>query len=528
MHLDNLYSLPADVWRTAVQSKQCVATKLAVEVLDDHEMIQGAFQNAINDTLDKVITGDIKRLIINIPPGYGKTLSAVWSFISRGFVINPRARFIHTSYSSELALDNSSKVRDILESEAFQYFNPMSFKSDTKAKGLWRTDAGGGLRAVQSGGGMTGFRAGQIGEGFTGAFIIDDPLKPDDARSPLKVKTQNSRYNSTIASRLANEDVPIILVMQRICTRLSTDLEECGDMSEFLLRGGSGEMWHHLQMPVVIDSAVKYNPLWTHGIPVDHGLPDGLLWERKHKQDDVARLNRANTSIYNAQYLQRPMNNHGAGIVKEELFGTYRNVDASGFNRLIVTADTAEKVGENNAYSVFGLFATKYNDKNLYLLDLIRFKEEIEGLESKAIAFFVKHHNKRLNSNPSFSTFEIEDKSSGTQLIQKMKKKYGVKKTERDKDASGKKLDPPPPTGKWESLDAVASFLRLENSKIMLPSEPTVYSADIAWVVDYKSELMDCQVEMDSVGFWDQADVTSNAGAKLLLSSAKLDAAMLF
>ena len=137
----------------------------------------GAFNyalKAICDALQRVMDGEITRLIINVPPGYGKTLSSVWAFVSKGFVVNQRSRFIHLSFSQELVLDNSSKIKEILLSEEFQHFNPLSLRNDTKAKGLWRTDQGGGVRAVQMGGTVTGFRAGQMGEGFSGALIIDD------------------------------------------------------------------------------------------------------------------------------------------------------------------------------------------------------------------------------------------------------------------------------------------------------------------------------------------------------------------
>lgn len=203
-------------------------------------------------------------------------------------------------------------------------------------------------------------------------------------------------------------------------------------------------------------------------------------------------------------------------IFKSAHFGTYTNIEATGFNRLIVTVDTAEKIEDSNAYSVFGLFATKYGaDSNLYVLDVIRFRAELPDLLKKAQAFFRKHHGKRFNNNPAFSSFEIEDKSSGTQLLQVMRQSYGVKAIER----IGKQK-------KWERADAVGSRLELDNAKIMLPSEPTVYT-DAAWVDEYKAELMGAQREGEAHGFWDQVDVTADAGAKLILSQKKLDASML-
>src|SRR5690606_150598 len=101
------------------------------------------FHPVMCDTLDRVYRGEIKRLIINIPPGYGKTELAVINFIAHGFAINPRSRFIHASYAEPLALDNSTKVKDILNLAGYQSHWPVKMRMETNAKGLWRTTAGG-------------------------------------------------------------------------------------------------------------------------------------------------------------------------------------------------------------------------------------------------------------------------------------------------------------------------------------------------------------------------------------------------
>ena len=359
-----------ELLKQLIASAQKGALRFTVEVLEGNELRSAEYQKIICNTLDRVVAGEIKRLIINIPPGYGKTLNAVWAFIARGFVINPQSRFIHTSYSQELALDNSAKVKEILLSEAWQYFNPLTLRDDTKAKGLWRTDAGGGMRAVQAGGGITGFRAGQMQEGFSGAFIIDDPLKPDDARSRLKVRQINERYNTTIASRLAHEDVPIILIMQRLVKFEAVEAVESGDMSEFLLRGGSGEHWHHLMLPLEIDNSFEYPKEWTHSKPIPHKLPDGVLWDFKHTKADAERLSRANGFVYAAQYLQQPKEHGGAGI-----FEAYQLqvVDAlpSGKIEWVRGWDFASTVdGDYTAGAKLG----KLQDGRFIIADMVRLK----------------------------------------------------------------------------------------------------------------------------------------------------------
>src|SRR5690606_27585659 len=82
------------------------------------------------------------------PPGYGKTELAVVNFIARGFAINPRSRFIHASYAQPLALDNSTKVKDVINLPGYQAHWPVRMRVDTNAKALSRTTDGGHLRPV--------------------------------------------------------------------------------------------------------------------------------------------------------------------------------------------------------------------------------------------------------------------------------------------------------------------------------------------------------------------------------------------
>lgn len=78
----------------------------------------------ICNALDNVIAGKIKKLIINIAPRYGKTELAVKNFISEGLAINPASKFIHLSYSDDLAHDNSEEIRDIVKSEDYRKLFP--------------------------------------------------------------------------------------------------------------------------------------------------------------------------------------------------------------------------------------------------------------------------------------------------------------------------------------------------------------------------------------------------------------------
>jgi len=242
--------------------------------------------NALMD----VISGETKRLIINIPPRYGKTELAVKMFIAYGLALNSQSKFIHLSYSDDLALDNSSQTKEYIESDAFQELWKMQLKKDAQGKKKWFNEEGGGCYATGAGGAITGFGAGVTdSEVFSGAIIIDDPLKPDDAFSEVKRKAVNERYNGTIRSRANDRNTPIIVIMQR----LHED-----DLSGYLLDGGSGEEWEHLCLPA-LDK--ENNP----------------LWEQKHTFEELEQIRQASRYNFAGQYMQTPAPDEGGEWKKD-------------------------------------------------------------------------------------------------------------------------------------------------------------------------------------------------------------------
>ena len=117
------------------------------------------FHETLADTLHKVHKGEIKRLIINIPPRYGKTELSVKMYIAWSLAKNPAAKFIHLSYSDSLALDNSSMTKEYINSDAFGRLWDIKLKKDSQSQKKWYTTEGGGVYATSSGGAITGFGA---------------------------------------------------------------------------------------------------------------------------------------------------------------------------------------------------------------------------------------------------------------------------------------------------------------------------------------------------------------------------------
>lgn len=439
----------------------------------------------IAKVLRRVIDGEITRLIINIPPRYTKTELAVINFMAYSLSIEPRSRFVHLSYSQKLALNNSAAVKDIISSPQNMALWPCQIKNDANAKERWYNSQNGGIYAASTGGQVTGFGAGLMKKGFYGALIIDDPVKPDDTRSQLKRLTINERYNNTIASRIATQDTPIIVIMQRI---------HDNDLSGYLLRGGSGEKWHHLELPVLVDNKRSYPRDWTHGIQVKHELPDGPLWPEKHNIDQINVL-KASKFTYAAQYDQRPLLVEGS-VFDGEKFQYFDPENMPVFEYVGIYADTAQKTNQWNDYSVFQAWG--YKSGSMYLIDQVRDKFTAPDLKTN-LRHFVEKFN---NPNATYSKLrhvKIEDKSSGTGLIQDLSR--GNKHT-------GELPLPVPvlplsPNSRDKLSRAMDAAPMIESERIFIPKRGV-------WVNDYVTEFAKFSAD-DSHDFDDQVDCTMYA-----------------
>ncbi|HCA3680228.1 TPA: DNA-packaging protein [Klebsiella pneumoniae] len=352
------------------------------------KMIVAPHHKVIQKTLDRVIDGEIQRLIINVPPGYTKTELATINMMGRGLALNCRARFMHLSYSHNLALLNSSTARGMIKSQAYQSMWPMALRDDADSKAMWWTEHGGGVYASSAAGQVTGFRAGHMEPGWQGALIIDDPVKPDDAYSDTVRNGVNNRFNETIKSRLAIETTPMIVIMQRI---------HYHDLSGYLLRGGSGEKWHHLNLPVIIDSSRSYEEIYpenTHAIPIDHGLPDGWLWPFKHNESHrVSLFSHRRTA--EAQYMQNPkrFNAEGALWSEEMISAAHAMRITQDLARTVVAIDpqaTNSEESDESGIAVASVYGS--GDERQYSLDAdYSGKYSPNGWATKAIEAYEQH-----------------------------------------------------------------------------------------------------------------------------------------
>lgn len=279
--------------------------------------------------LEDVYNGYCTRLIINIPPGYGKTELVVVLFCAWCYSKTKDCRFLHLSYTSDLTSTNSVKIKDILHTQQFQTLWPTTFSKEINGKEHWKTENG-EFRAKSTGGAVTGFRAGRMGdrddddidldevladegdwmesedddsqagiEGedgqFHGALIIDDPIKPEDAESDVLRNKMNRRMVSTLKSRIMHEDVPVILIMQRI---------HDDDPAGFMIGeedkpeepGGTGDIFEVLKI-----SAIRK----------DENGEEYALWPKKDSLKYLQNYRKSAPYEFSSQYQQNPVPDDG-------------------------------------------------------------------------------------------------------------------------------------------------------------------------------------------------------------------------
>lgn len=393
----------------------------------------------IADTLEKVIRGEIKNVVFNVSPGSSKTEEVVINFIARGLALNARARFLHISYSDDLAVLNSETAREVVRSEEYQQLWPRKIASDADSKKRWNVeDAGkkaGGVYATSLGGQITGFRAGHMAEGWQGAILIDDPLKVEDAYSKTNRDKANRKLISTVKSRRANPDTPIVVIMQRLA-------EE--DPTGFIKAGGIPGEWTFIEIPALITDEYVAN-LPEHIRPlVDSSERDEdgrfSYWPYKEPLQELLAAEKADRYVFSGQYMQRP-SPLGGGIIRSAAFQRYTIVPQLKYR--MIYADTAQKTAERNDYSVFECWGLGL-DNRIYLLDMIRGKWQAPELRQRAIDFWAKHaaSNGELNVAP-LRKMKIEDKASGTGLIQDIHASGGipVEGIERNRDKLTRVMD---------------------------------------------------------------------------------------
>jgi hypothetical protein len=283
------------------------------------------------EELQGVVEGRCARLILNCPPGATKTEIfsihlAAWC-IARSIHMNRIAqaagvnelpghstRWLPVSYSDDLVRENTSRVRDILMSEQFQWMWEVTASADTNQKHNWEFYDEFGNRHAMYGtslnGQVMGRRAGFMEEGFTGIALIDDPLPSKDDGYFNQINKSNKRLNRVMRSRLAHDRVPIVMMQQRISK---------GDSTDYLMGPKSPDTWRRVKVPAVIDREYVDN-LPAHirrECIADTGFKSKPVsyWEWKEPLASLLTMKKADPYLYSSQYQQEPDEAQLAGLI---------------------------------------------------------------------------------------------------------------------------------------------------------------------------------------------------------------------
>lgn len=366
-----------DVVKTWALRSTLNFTRYFFKQLYKRKFVVGRHHLLIAQALDRVLKGEVTRLIINIAPRYGKTELAVKNFIAMGLAINPAAKFIHLSYSAGLAMDNSRGVQEILRDPQYCRLFPHTQPNTYNAQ-KWRTTAGGGLYAVSSAGQVTGFGAGLVDREeaeelaaeveelasvnpgtFGGAIVIDDPIKPDDARSELVREKVNQKFETTIRNRVNSRATPIIIIMQRL-----DENDLCGYLQRL-----EPEQWEVLSLPV---------------IQMDEQGKEVALWPFKHTIEELHDLREKAPWVFDTQYMQNPQPLQG--MMYEQEFKTYKVMPATREHRRKAYIDTAD-TGEDY------LCAIVYVETELgnFVLDVYYTQDPMETTEPQTARVLSRH-----------------------------------------------------------------------------------------------------------------------------------------
>ncbi len=362
----------------------------------DMKFIIGKHHKLICDALDDVLNGKCNKLIINMPPRFGKTELAVKNFIAMGLAVNPSSRFIHLSYSANLAQDNSIAVKQIVQSEAYQALYPTRITYGKNMKSQWDTDQGGGLYATSTLGQITGFGAGLVEEEgkpyrFSGAIVIDDPIKPEDALSDVVRERVNRRFETTIRNRVNSRNTPIIIIMQRL-----HEHDLCGYLQEI-----EKDDWKVLSLPA---------------ISVDKNGERQSLWPYKFTVEELDKINNANSFVFETQYMQNPTPMEG--LMYEHPFKTYDILPNVRLGTRCNCTDTAD-VGADYLCSIDYL-AMK---DGYYVTDIIYTKKSQEATEQMLAQQLAKNETRYcvIESNNGGRAF--------ARNVERLSREYGNAKT---------------------------------------------------------------------------------------------------
>jgi len=347
------------------------------------EFVEGQHHKVIAEKFNKLATGEINRLIINMPPRHTK--SEFSSYLLPAWMIgrNPKLKIIQTTHTAELAVRFGRKAKTLMDDKAYKEVFQTRLREDSQAAGRWETEQGGEYFAAGVGGAITGRGADLL--------IIDDPHSEQDALNAASLERAYEWYTSGPRQRL-QPGGKIVCVMTRWNMK---------DLTGMLLKSQKelkSDKWDIVEFPAILPSG---EPVWPE------------YWKLEELESVKASLS---IGKWNAQWMQNPTAEEGS-ILKREWWKVWEEDHIPPLQHVIQSYDTAFLKKETADYSAITTWGVFYPDQdspaNLILLDAVKERLEFPELKRKAL----EQYN---YWNPE--SVIIESKASGLPLTYELRK----------------------------------------------------------------------------------------------------------
>ena len=349
------------------------------------EFICGRHHKIFAEKLNKVATGEIKRLIVNMPPRHTKSEFASTFFPSFIMGKKPKMKIMQTTHTGELAVRFGRKVRNLMDQKEYKdVFPEVKLQADNKSAGRWETNKGGEYFAAGVGGAVTGRGADLL--------IIDDPHSEQDALSPNALESAWEWYTSGPRQRLQPGGA-IVLVMTR-WSSIDLTAKLLDSQKEAL-----ADQWEMIEFPAIFPETD--NPLWPEFWPKDELLKvkssiPGIKW--------------------NAQWMQNPTAEEGA-IIKRDWWKRWTHKSIPPVKYIMQSYDTAfskNQTADFSAISTWGVFKPSEDSPDcLILLDCQKGRWDFPELKEIAMREYTYWE---------CDMVLIEAKASGTPLTQELRR----------------------------------------------------------------------------------------------------------
>ena len=323
--------------------------------------IEGRHHKIMADAFERIAKGELKRLIVNMPPRHTKSEFASYLLPAWFLGQYPEKKIIQTAHTAELSVGFGRKVRNLVDDTDFKkVFPQLALRADSKAAGRWSTNKGGEYFAIGVGGAVTGKGADLL--------IIDDPHSEQEARSPdVSVFDPVYEWYTSGPRQRLQPGGAIVIVMTRWHQRdLAGQILKASQQRE----GSDG--WEVIQLPAILPSGKS---LWPE------------YWPKEELDKLKAELP---ASKWSAQYQQDPTAEEQA-LIKRDWWRTWEEDNPPDCDFIIQSWDTAFLKTERadfSACTTWGVFfredGSGKENANIILLD--SFKDRMEFPELKSVA----------------------------------------------------------------------------------------------------------------------------------------------